>query len=146
MGMFLTLGGGYALLRELLWMDMFREGWAAASVLLVLVGATMLAFGTDIFRLQDAFFSMTPKRIVYRVSVLGRQQEINWEEVSALDITESLVTFVLVSGRQRYLRLGAIQQPEIARHVSRSLHLAAIEKGLVLNGIKASSFKPALQA
>lgn len=131
-GLFLFFGGGYALLREFLWIDAFRTGWAVASAMLLGLGLLFVAYGTEVFRFKDAFFSMTPERIVYRLSLLGRERRIAWEEVQELIISESLVRFKLVSGSGVAMRLGAIQQPEIARHVSRSIHLAALDRKSVV--------------
>lgn len=144
-GLFLFLGGGYALLREFLWLDTFREGWAVASGALMVLGLIPLAYGTDIFRFKDAFFSMTPDRIVYRLTLLGTETRVEWQQIQELRITEHIITFILKEGAAIKMRLGAIQRPDIARHVSRSIHLAALEQGVMINGIKPSPPEPALQ-
>ncbi|GAB3821597.1 hypothetical protein [Pontibacter rugosus] len=143
-GAFLTVGGGYALLREFLWLPVFREEWAFASALLILIGGFMLAFGADVFRFNDAFFSMNRERIAYRLTLWGSIQEIYWKDLNALEISWSLISFELTSGKRLHLRLEAIQQPEVARHVSRSLHLAALNHNLPVNGLKTFQ-APALQ-
>ncbi|RIJ42982.1 hypothetical protein [Pontibacter oryzae] len=145
MGSFLFLGGGYALMREFLWFDGFRSGWALVSGLLGALGLLFIAFGTDFFRFKDAFFSMTPERIAYRLSLLGREHKIRWHDVQELVISDALIRFKLRCGKRVNMRIGAIQQPDIARHVSRSIHLAALEKGLPINGVKPSPPEPALQ-
>ncbi|TPE43702.1 hypothetical protein [Pontibacter mangrovi] len=145
MGLFLLLGGGYALLRELLWMEALRPGWAAASGLMVLSGSVCLAYATEVLRFKDAFFSMTPERIAYRVSLFGSETVVEWQHIQELRITEHYVSFALTGGAFQKIRLGAIQSPDIARHVARSIHLAGLEKGIMINGIKPSPSEPALQ-
>lgn len=132
-------------MREFLWLDVFRLGWAVASGILVLLGVLFISFGTDVLRFKDAYFSMTPERIAYRLALLSPEKQISWKEIKELKISELLISFVLVSGKTVTMRLGSIQQPHIARHVSRSIHLAAFEKGIVVNGVKPTPDDPVLQ-
>lgn len=145
-GFVLLLGGSYALVREFLWLDTFRLGWALVSGLLVATGLLFIAFGTDFFRLKDAFFSMTPERIAFRLTLLGREHKIVWQEVKEIVVSDIVIRFKLTNGKNVKMRIGSIQEPEIARHVARSIHLAALEKGLSINGVKPSPTEPALQA
>jgi hypothetical protein len=144
-GLFLVLGGMYALLREFLWMEPFREGWALASGAMVLLGLLPLAYGTDMLHFKDAFFSMTPDRIVYRLTLLGTEKVVEWQQIQELHITEYVIKFILKGGSITKMRLSAIQKPDVARHVSRSIHLAALEQGIMINGVKPSPTSPALQ-
>ncbi|CAM3813363.1 hypothetical protein POKO110462_20835 [Pontibacter korlensis] len=144
-GLFLFFGGGYSLLREFLWLEIFRESWAVASGVMLLLGIVCIAFGTDVLRFKDAFFSMTPERIAYRLTLFGAETVVYWQAVKELHVTEHLISFELREGDTLKLRLGHIQQPAIARHVSRSIHLAAFEKGIMINGVKPSPTEPALQ-
>lgn len=144
-GLFLFFGGGYALLREFFWIASFREGWALASGVMVLLGLLPIAYGTEILRFKDAYFSMTPERIIYRLSLFGTETIVEWQQIQELHITEYVVNFILKGGSVLKMRLNIIQKPEIARHVSRSIHLAALEKGIMINGVKPSPSEPALQ-
>lgn len=145
LGLFLAGGGTYALYREFFMLDALRLSWLLASIALVLAGALLMAFATDLLRFRDVYFSMTPERIAYRLALLGREQTLYWSKLESLEISTEAVTFRLKSGKKQLLRLGAIQQEDLARHVARSLHLAALEKGLRVNGTKPSPQEPALQ-
>ncbi|WP_276499101.1 hypothetical protein [Pontibacter litorisediminis] len=146
LGLFLFFGGGYALLREFLWIGQFREGWAVASAVIMLLGILSIAYGSSVLHFKDAFFSMTPDRIAYRLSLFGGQTVVEWPQVEELKISVHAVNFVLRGGAIVKMRLTAIQDPKIARHVSRSIHLAALEKGIAINGVKPSPSEPAMQA
>lgn len=145
LGLFLFVGGGYALLREFFWMETFRDRWAAASAVLMLLGLVPLAYGANLLHFKDAFFSMTPQQIAYRLTLFGPQTVVEWPQVQELGITEQLISFKLEGGMVTRMRLNMIQDPAIARHVSRSIHLAALEKGIMINGVKPSPTEPALQ-
>lgn len=145
MGLFLAAGGAYALLRELFWQTDFQSGWAVASAVVTLVGFLSIVVAMDKIRLKDAYLSITPERLMYRLSVMGREQLLPWESIRALQVTEHVVVFEQEQGTVTKLRLGLIQQPEIARHVSRSILLAAMEKGIPVNGVSAVPRKPSLQ-
>jgi hypothetical protein len=80
---------------------------------------------------------MTPERIRYRLSLLGREHQLLWKDVRALQVSKQLVVFKQSGGEMVRLRLGLIQQWSTAQHVSRSILLAALEKGIPVNGIKA---------
>lgn len=144
-GLFLFIGGGYALLREFFWMEEFRQGWALASAGLMLLGVLPLAYGTELLHFKDAFFFMTPQRLAYRLSLFGSEKVIEWAQVEELHITRHVISFLLTGGHVQRLRLHAIQDASLARHVSRSIHLAAMEKGIMINGVKPSPSEPALQ-
>lgn len=145
MGLFLAAGGSYAMLRELLWLTDFRTGWAVASAVITLAGFISIAVAMDKIRLKDAYLSITPDRIMYRLSVVGREQLLPWENIRALHVTKHVVVFEQQQGITTKLRLGHIQQPEIAQHVSRSILLAAMEKGIPVNGITAVPRKASFQ-
>ncbi|MCJ8165774.1 hypothetical protein MKJ04_13050 [Pontibacter sp. E15-1] len=134
LGLFCATGGAYALMRELFWIHDFRVGWALSSALLTLVGFLSIAVAMDKIRLKDAYLSITPERIMYRLTLTGRERLIRWDNVQAMRMTEHVVIFDQKEGAPRRMRLGLIQQPEMALHVSRSLMLAAIEKGIPVNG------------
>ncbi len=134
-GVFLIVGGAYALGRELVGEDSFRLGWAIASVTVVLTGLVCTALATDKILLKDAYFSMTPDRIAYRVSLLGGEQILPWQEVMKVWITNYFVVFEMEHSNPVTLRLGSIQQDEVANHVAASLRLAALDKSIPINGV-----------
>jgi hypothetical protein len=144
-GIFWTAGGAYALLRETLMRGDLRVEWAVASAVLLLAGFASVAVAMDKVQLPDAYFSMTPERIRYRLSLLGREHLLCWEEIKALQVSEHQVTFEQRNGEVTKLRLGLIQQPEVALHVSRSIMLAALEKGVPINGQATAAWKTTLQ-
>ncbi len=145
-GAFLTAGGSYALLREFFWQPDFRACWAVASGVLVLLGLFLLAVATDRIMLRDAYLSITPERIMYRLSLTGHEKLLLWDGIKGMQVTEHYVLFEQEQKAPVKLRLGLIQQPEIAQHVSRSLLLAALEKGIPVNGVEALPKKPPIQA
>ncbi|MDX5482172.1 MAG: hypothetical protein LPK07_10875 [Hymenobacteraceae bacterium] len=138
MGFFLSLGGGYALFRELFLLEALRTGWIAASVAIVVVGALFLAVATGLLKLKDAYFSMTPELINYRLAPLSLERFVLWHNVKALQISKHKVVFELRTGKKVRLKFGSIQEPEVALHVSRSIHLAALEKGIMINHVGAA--------
>jgi hypothetical protein len=144
-GVFWAAGGAYALLRETLMRGELRVEWAVASAVLLLAGFASVAVAMDKVQLPDAYFSMTPERIRYRLSLLGREHLLFWEDIKVLQVTEHQVTFEQGDGGVAKLRLGLIQQPEVALHVSRSILLAALEKGIPVNGQAAETRKTTLQ-
>lgn len=144
-GVLLAAGGIYALVRELFFQDSFRLSWAIASALIVIAGLLWGLAGKNSLLFRDAYCSMNPERISYRLAVLGREVVIFWADITALQIEEQLISFQLTSGKMIRMRLGNIQQPEVARHVSRSIHLAALEKQIMVNGVQPTQTKPAAQ-
>ena len=134
-GVFLVGGGAYALLREVLWEDHFRLGWAIASVVVLIAGIIWTALATDKILLKDAYFSMTTERIAYRVALFGRERVVSWQEVVKVWITNYFVVFEMENSSPVILRLGSIQQEEVANHVASSLRLAAMEKNIPINGV-----------
>lgn len=142
LGLILIAGGASALLRETLWQVGLRVEWVVASAVLLLVGLLSLAVATDKIHLPDAYFSMTPERIRYRLSLLGRERQLHWTDISTLQVSERLVVFQQRSGEEIKMRLGLIQQPEIALHVARSIMLAALERGIPVNAAKAMPREP----
>ena len=144
-GLFLAAGGSYALLRELLLRTDLQAGWAVASAAVTLLGFLSITVAMDKIRLKDAYLSITPERLKYRLSVMGRERLLPWDSIKALQVSEHVVVFEQVQGNVTRLRLGLIQQPEIARHVSRSILLAAMEKGIPINGVLAVPRRPSFQ-
>ncbi|WP_242916314.1 hypothetical protein [Pontibacter liquoris] len=134
-GLFFVGGGGYALVRELLWQSPLRPGWAAASLVLVVLGLACLAVATDIIRLKDTYFSMTPEQVAYRVALFGGERTLLWSDVIKLWVTEYFVVFELENSKPVVLRLGSIQQEEVARRVADELRSMALQKNIAINGV-----------
>jgi len=134
-GVLLIVGGAYALLREMIWQEHFRAGWAIASVVLLVAGMIWTALATDKILLKDAYFSMTPERIAFRVALFGGERVLPWQQVLKVWITNYFVVFEMENSKPVILRLGSIQQEEVARHVAGSLRLAALEKSIPINGV-----------
>jgi len=140
LALFLGLGGGYAVLRELFFSAaVFRPGWAVVGSAVFLSAFLCLALGVELVRGREIFFSMTPDRISYRLALLNGAYEIAWHEVLAVEITAYRVRFILHAGRKVTLRLGHIQDAQVALHVARSIQLAALEKKIVVNGVVPAS-------
>ncbi|GAB3198015.1 hypothetical protein GCM10027293_13820 [Pontibacter aydingkolensis] len=135
-GLFLIAGGAYALFREFFLQDAFRLGWAISNALVFSAGVTFWLIADKSLATKEAYFSMNPERIKYRLTLFAREQAVHWKEVDAVDISVHSVVFNLTSGKSVTMRLGNIQQPEIILHVSRSIHLAAMEKGIMVNGVQ----------
>jgi hypothetical protein len=125
-----------------MWQNELRVEWVVASAMLLLISLVFLAIATDRIHLPDAYFSMTPERIRYRLSLLGREHQLQWKDVRALQVSKQLVVFKQSGGEMVRLRLGLIQQWSTAQHVSRSILLAAMEKGIPVNGVKAMPHEP----
>lgn len=137
-GAFLVTGGAYALFREIFILDAFRLGWAVSSVIVLGAGIAFGFIASNRLATKEAYFSMNPERIKYRLAVFAREQAISWKEVDALDISAQTIVYHLTSGDSVTMRLGNIQQQEVMLHVTRSIQLAAMEKGIMVNGIQPS--------
>lgn len=133
---FLIVGGAYALFREFFLLDVFRPGWAVSSAVVLVAGVLLWLIANNLVATKDAYFSMSPERIKYRLAVFAREQVINWKDIDSLEISANAIVYQLISGASITMRLGNIQQPEVMLHVSRSLHLAAMEKGIMVNGVQ----------
>lgn len=134
-GIFFLCGGLSVLLSELVAQSQIRWGWTAAAIMLCAAGACCMAVGTGRFHLKDAFFSMTPERISYRLTLYGAEQVIYWESIDSIQASEHTLVFELKDSNQVRMRLGHIQSPQIANHVSVSIQLAAIEQKVEVNQV-----------
>ncbi|WP_299819490.1 hypothetical protein [uncultured Pontibacter sp.] len=135
-GTFLTLGGLYALAREIFILDTFRLSWAISSGVVLLAGLACLFVGNNRVVINQAYFSMNPELVKYRLAVFARERVIYWKDVKALSISAYTIVYHLTSGASIKMRLGHIQQSEVMLHVSRSIHLVALEKGIMINGVQ----------
>ncbi|MCC9138118.1 hypothetical protein ACFSKU_03080 [Pontibacter silvestris] len=138
-GAFFTVGGGVALLREFFIEDLFRLSWAVDSGLLLLLGVLFL----ERVKLKDAYFSMDTDYIRYRLTLVGRERELSWNMLKGIRVSEHVVLFEMNDGQSLAMRLGNIQDPLVALHVARSLQLVALEKGIIVNGVKTGTIKAA---
>ncbi len=123
------------MLRELLWEEQFRLGWAVACGVILLAGAVLLAMATGIIHLKETYFSLTPEHVAFRVAIFGKEQLLPWQEVEKLWITEYFVVFERENRKPVIIRLGSIQQQEVAQQVIDSLRAVAHRKGIPINGV-----------
>lgn len=140
-GLFLLCGGLVALLSE--FGDGLRWGWALAALLICLTGFIWVAVGVGRIHLKDMYFSMTPERISYRLSLYGPERVIFWNSIDSIQTSEHTVVFDLQNGEQVVMRLGNIQCSRTANHVSVSIQLAAIEQNVEVNKVPVQSQKVA---
>ncbi|TXK52091.1 hypothetical protein FVR03_02170 [Pontibacter qinzhouensis] len=134
-GFFLIAGGSYSLFNEVWFRDETRLPMSVAAASLVVGGVVGLCVGLDKIRLKDAFFSMNPEQIRFRLTVYGREQSLLWNEVASVSISTYQVVFLMKNGKQVKMRTGAIQAEEVAHHVQTSIRLAAMEKRIAVNGV-----------
>lgn len=134
-GAFLLCGGLFLLLGEAVAHTDIRWGWAAASAVVSLLGASGVAVGTGRIHLKDAFFSMTPERISYRLTLYGQERTIYWDAIDCIQASEHTLVLELKDGKHTTLRLGHIQDKRIANHVSVSIQLAAIQQNVEVNQV-----------
>ena len=140
-GLFLLCGGLVALANEVAVQEQVRWGRLTAAILISTFGALWIALGTGKLYLKDAYFSMTPERISYRLKVYGPERVIYWQSIDSIQATEHTILFELKNGEQVVMRLGSIQCSRTANHVSVSIQLAAMEQNVEVNGVAASSYK-----
>jgi hypothetical protein len=133
---FLISGGTYALVREMFIIDSFRIGWALCSAFILGAGALLYTIANNQLETKEAYFSMNPDRVKYRLALFSKEKIILWKDVTALEISAQTIIYRLNSGKSVKMRLGNIQQAEVMLHVSRSIHLAALEKGITINGME----------
>ncbi|MBB6612874.1 hypothetical protein H7F15_17665 [Pontibacter sp. Tf4] len=137
LGLFLLAGGGYAIVREFLWLDAVRPGWLLAAVVLVLIGGVGVAVGINLIPLQDTFFSMNSSQLGFRLTLFGKAHRLRWTQIRSIDVTEDRVIFSLRQEKEVTLHLAHISDPKIARHIQASISLAALEQNVKVNGVLA---------
>lgn len=135
LGLFLVLGGGFSLVRELILSSQPNPLFTYAAGALMLGGLVALAFATDRLPLKETYFSMTPERVGFRTSFFGREYILRWNTIREIKITESAVLFELKNGSEVDLALATIPLPETAKHISISIRLAALEQNVRVNGV-----------
>lgn len=134
-GILLICGGLSALVGEFIAREEIRWSWVAAATLVSMLGGLGLAVGSGYLHLKDAFFSMTPERISYRLTLYGAEHTIYWETIDSIQASENALVFELKDSRQQIMRLGQIQSNKIANHVSVSIQLAAIQQKIEVNQV-----------
>lgn len=140
-GLFMLCGGLGALVSEWVAQDQVRWGWALAAILVSMAGTWAVAVGADKLSLKDAYFSMTPERISYRLSLFGPERVMYWDNIDCIQASEHTLLFELKDSEQVVMRLGNIQCSRTANHISVSIQLAAIEQQVEVNQVKAPALK-----
>lgn len=143
LGLFMLSGGLAALLHNIVIRDETRWYWAGAALVIGLIGVLLVAIGTDRVHLKEAYFSITPARISYRLHLFSHERMIYWQQISGIQVSERYVLFDLNSGRQVLLRLNAIQSSNAASHVATSVQRAALEHNVTVNGVKFNTHRTA---
>lgn len=143
-GILLFCGGVSALAGEFIAREEIRWVWAGGALLVGAIGALGFAVGAGYLQLKDAYFSMTPERIAYRLTLYGAEHTIYWDAIDSIQATEHALVFDLKDSKQMVMRLGHIQSPEIANHVSVSVQLAAIQQQVEVNQVPVSAQRVSL--
>jgi hypothetical protein len=136
LGLFMLAGGLAALLHNLIMQDSPRWYWGVVALLVTLAGVALVAVGTGRIPIREAYFSVTPGRVSYRLGFLSHERIIYWQHVNQVQVSDSCILFDLNSGRQITMRLGSIQSSNIAGHIATSLQSAALEHNIALNGVR----------
>jgi hypothetical protein len=140
-GIFLSGGGAYALVRELTQREQLQPAWLLGACMVTAIGAVFIALGTNRIHLKDAFFAMNPERISYRLTVYGRERLVHWQAIESINIVPDKIVLRLKTGKKLTLRLGHLQDQQIARHIEASVRLAALQQNISLNGVMAQQQK-----
>ncbi|NDK55145.1 hypothetical protein [Pontibacter fetidus] len=136
-GAFLVLGGAYALFRELQLPDPFYREWLYAAVLLVITGLVCIAIAKDYILLHEAYFSMNPNRLSFRLTFFSREYVLPWSQLTAVRVTENSIVFELQHHKTVTLRLSNIPDEQVARHIRASIGLAAMQQNIQVNNVPA---------
>lgn len=137
LGIFLTAGSSFALFRETVLSSQMNVLFAYGASIFLLAGVVAIAFAKDKLPVKETYFSMTPERVSFRVSFIGKEYRLRWNSISEIKITDHSILFDLKNGSEVVLRLGAIQLPETAKHVRASIRLAALDQNIKVNGVLA---------
>ncbi|MFD2248285.1 hypothetical protein [Pontibacter ruber] len=135
-GIFLAGGGVYALVREVLQREQLQLSWLLSACIIMAVGLVLVSLGAGWIQLKEAFFSMNPERISYRLTLYGQQRMVNWNAVESVRIIPNTVIFEFKSGKRLVLRLGLVQDEKVARHIEASIRLAALQQNISINGVQ----------
>lgn len=136
LGLFMLSGGMAAFLHDIAIREETRWYWVGAALVIGLTGILFVAIGTDRIHLKEAYFSITPSRISYRLHLFSNERMIYWQQIAGIQVSERYVLFDLNSGRQVLLRLKSIQSNNAASHVATCLQMAALEHNVSVNGVK----------
>ncbi|MFT2009041.1 hypothetical protein ACMA1I_10230 [Pontibacter sp. 13R65] len=139
-GLFFLTGGAYALTNEIWIREEGRLGWGLAAASVVSAGVAFLCIGLDKIPLKEAFFSMSPDQIRFRVTLYGKEQSLLWQDVASVNISRHQVVFCKKDGQLVTMRTSAIQTPELAHHVQTAIRLAAMEKRITVNEVQMGKF------
>ncbi|MEJ8756261.1 hypothetical protein WG947_04590 [Pontibacter sp. H259] len=135
-GLFLAAGGTFAVIRELQSIA-YAPGAVIAAVIVLVTGLVCVAVSRDVLPLKDAYFLMNPSRVSFRMTLVGREQVLQWSDIAAVTASENRVVFTLCNNRQVTMRLTTIPDEHTARHIRASIQLAALEQNVVVNGVAA---------
>ncbi|MBD1396738.1 hypothetical protein H9Q13_06125 [Pontibacter sp. JH31] len=136
LGLFMLSGGLAALLHDIAIRDETRWYWAGAAFIVLLTGVLLVALGTNRLHLKEAYFSITPASISYRLHHFSQHQMICWRQIAGIQVSERYVLFDLHGGRQVLLRLKAIHSNNVASQVAAGVQVAALEHRVTLNGVR----------
>ncbi|MBC5775479.1 hypothetical protein H8S95_15485 [Pontibacter sp. KCTC 32443] len=137
LGVFLTGGAAFALARELFLVATLRFEWLLAAALVLVTGIVGIAVAQGYPLLKEAYFSMNPSRVSYRLTLFGREYVLPWSQVAAIRISENAIVFELRNAQEVTLRLSTIPDEQAARHIRASIGLAALEQNIYVNGVLA---------
>lgn len=137
LGLFLTAGGSVSLFREVVFTGAMRPEWLAAAALLVVAGGIGIAIANDVIRLKDAYFSMNPSRLAFRLTLFGREYQLLWTQIRAVRTTDESIVFELRNEKELVILLSTIPDSKVARHIQASISLAAMEQNIKINGVLA---------
>ncbi|QCR24741.1 hypothetical protein [Pontibacter sp. SGAir0037] len=136
LGFFFFAGGAYAFFRETVLQDTIRVNWVIGAVVIFIAGILSIFMATDRIWLKDAYFSMQPDYIKFRLSFFSKEHMLRWSQIQQVRISKHFVLFELNNQEQVELKLGAIQSDDVARQVTSSLRLAALDHQIAVNGVK----------
>lgn len=136
-GVFLVAGGAFAMYRELQMPDPFSREWLYASILLVISGIICIAVAKNYILLHEAYFSMNPNRLSFRLTFFSREHVLQWSQLTAVRVAENEVVFELHNKKAVALRLSNIPDEQVARHIRSSIGLAALQQNIQVNNVPA---------
>ncbi|WP_018479369.1 hypothetical protein [Pontibacter roseus] len=142
LGLFFFSGGMAAFLNDVFIREETRWYWALAAALICVTGVLLVAVGTGRVQLKEAYFSMTPAMISYKLSLFSSERQIYWQQVHSVQVSERYILFDLNGGRQVLMRLGLIQSPSAASQLAMHVQMAAAEHHVKLTGMRIFTQSP----
>jgi hypothetical protein len=136
LGLFMAAGGAAAFIHHVLLAGDNLWLWAVAALLVLLFGVAMIAVGTNKLFIRDAYVSITPVKVSYRLNFYSSERAIEWKQVSGIQISDNTILIDMHSRRQKEFNLSSIQSNNMASHVAVSLRMAALERNVSINGVR----------